>query len=163
MAIDTPPRPLPFRILNGAYRAARSLGAHPLPLRKYALMDRASRRAGGLTDFGDPRFEEGLDRLIESINAEDKLNGFGRILATTHISNLLRQRLLVMEHIRKTPAIREEVIAKPVFLVGAPRTGTTITHHLLSQDDRFRFPFTWECDELHPPLDPVTMRTDPRI
>ncbi len=164
MAIETPPRPLPFRILNGGYRAARMLGAHPVPLRKYALMDRASRRAGGLTDFGDPRFEEGLDRLIESINGEDKLNGFGRILAATHITNLLRQRLLVMDHVRRNPSIRDEVIAKPIFLVGAPRTGTTITHHLLSQDgDRFRFPLTWECDELHPPLDPASMRTDPRI
>ena len=35
--------------------------------------------------------------------------------------------------------------------------------HLLSQDDRFRYPFTWECDELHPPLDPATMHTDPRV
>ena len=126
-------------------------------------MDRASRRAGGLTDFGDPRFEEGLDHLIDSIENEDRLNGFGRILAASHITNLLRQRLLVTEHLRRHPQIRSEVIEKPIFLIGAPRTGTTITHHLLSQDDRFRYPITWECDELHPPLDPATMRSDPRI
>lgn len=163
MAIESPPRPLPFRVLNGGYRAARRLGAHPLPLRKHALMARATRRARGLADFGDPRFEHGLDRLIESLESEDRLNGFGRILATSHITNLLRQRLLFTEHLRQHPEICDEVIAKPIFLVGAPRTGTTITHHLLSQDDRFRYPITWECDELHPPLDPATMRTDPRI
>ena len=126
-------------------------------------MDRASRRAGGLTDFGDPRFEEGLDHLIDSIDKEDRLNGFGRILATSHITNLLRQRLLMTEHLRRHPEIRHEVIEKPIFLIGAPRTGTTITHHLLSQDDRFRYPITWECAELHPPLDPATMGSDPRI
>jgi len=149
--------------VNFGYRAARRAGAHPLPLRKFALMDRASRRAGGLTDFGDPRFEEGLDHLIDSIENEDRLNGFGRILAASHISNLLRQRLLMTEHLRRHPEIRDEVIEKPIFLIGAPRTGTTITHHLLSQDDRFRYPITWECAELHPPLDPATMRSDPRI
>jgi hypothetical protein len=163
MAVETPPRPLPIRIVNVGYRAARRAGAHPLPLRKYALMDRASRRAGGLTDFGDPRFEEGLDHLIDSIDKEDRLNGFGRILAASHITNLLRQRLLVTEHLRRHPEIRDEVIEKPIFLIGAPRTGTTITHHLLSQDDRFRYPITWECAELHPPLDPATMGSDPRI
>jgi Sulfotransferase family len=149
--------------MNFGYRVARGAGAHPVPLRKYALMDRASRRAGGLTDFGDPRFEKGLDRLIDSIEGEDRLNGFGRILAASHITNLLRQRLLVTEHLRRHPQIRNEVIAKPIFIIGAPRTGTTITHHLLSQDDRFRYPITWECDELHPPLDPSTMHSDPRI
>ena len=149
--------------MNRGYRAARGLGVRPLPLRRDALLDRASRRAGGLTDFGDPRFEVGLDHLIDSIENEDRLNGFGRVLATAHITNLLRQRLLFTEHLRRHPEIRDEVIERPIFLVGAPRTGTTITHHLLSQDSRFRYPITWECDELHPPLDPATMHTDPRI
>jgi hypothetical protein len=66
-------------------------------------------------------------------------------------------------HEKELREIRNEVIQRPIFLVGAPRTGTTITHHLLSQDERFRYPITWECDELHPPLDPATMSSDPRI
>jgi hypothetical protein len=128
-----------------------------------ALKNKASRQTEGLTDFGDPRFEQGLDRLVEALETEDRLNGIGRIIATSHITNLLRQRLLLTEHVRTHPEIRDEVIEKPIFLVGAPRTGTTITHHLLSQDNRFRYPLTWECDELHPPLNPATMHTDPRI
>ncbi|WP_234809635.1 sulfotransferase family protein [Mycolicibacterium tusciae] len=134
-----------------------------MTLSKPALMAKASRQANGLTDFGDPRFEEGLDRLIDALETEDRLNGVGRLIASSHISNLLRQRLLLTEHLRTHPEIRGEKIEKPIFLVGAPRTGTTITHHLLSQDDRFRYPLTWECDELHPPLNPATMQSDPRI
>src|SRR5260370_32415300 len=126
-------------------------------------MDRASRRAGGLTDFGDPRFEEGLDHLIDSIENEDRLNGFGRILAASHITNLLRQRLLVADHLRRHPEIRNEIIEKPIFLIGAPRTGTTITHHPLSQDDRCPHPITAEWAELHQPLNPATMDSDRRI
>jgi len=109
--------------VNVGYRVARRAGTHPLLLRKYALMDRASRRAGRLTDFGDPRFEEGLDHLIDSIESEDRLNGFGRILAASHITNLLRQRLLFTEHLRRHPEIHNEIIEKPIFLIGAPRTG----------------------------------------
>lgn len=152
-----------MRALNLAYRAARRIGAHPMTLSKPALMAKASRQANGLTDFGDPRFEEGLDRLIDALETEDRLNGVGRFIATSHISNLLRQRLLLTEHLRTHPEIRDEKIEKPIFLIGAPRTGTTITHHLLSQDNRFRYPLTWECDELHPPLNPESMQSDPRI
>lgn len=152
-----------MRVLNLAYRAARRIGAHPMTLSKPALMAKASRQANGLNDFGDPRFEEGLDRLIDALETEDRLNGVGRFIATSHISNLLRQRLLLTEHLRTHPEIRDEKIEKPIFLVGAPRTGTTITHHLLSQDNRFRYPLTWECDELHPPLNPDSMQSDPRI
>lgn len=163
MAIEAPPRPRPIRALNAGYRVARRLGRRPLTLRKYDLMATASKQAGGLTDFGDRRFEAGLDQLIASIEGEDRLNGFGRVMARSHITNLLRQRLLVVEHIHQHPEIRDEAIERPIFLVGAPRTGTTITHHLLSQDGRFRYPITWECDELYPPLNPATMHTDPRI
>lgn len=163
MTVEVPRKPLPLRALNGGYRLARRAGLRPGRLRKDELMARASKQAGGLTDFGDPRFEEGLDQLIASIETEDRLNGFGRVLAWTHLTNLLRQRLLVTRHLEEHPEIRDEPIERPLFIIGAPRTGTTITHHLLSQDDRFRYPFTWECDELHPPLDPATMHTDPRV
>jgi hypothetical protein len=152
-----------MRALNLVYRTARRIGVRPMTLSKPALMAKASRQANGLTDFGDPRFEEGLDRLIDALETEDRLNGVGRLIASSHISNLLRQRLLLTEHLRTHPEIRGEKIEKPIFLVGAPRNGTTITHHLLSQDDRFRYPLTWECDELHPPLNPATMQSDPRI
>ncbi|WP_431234262.1 sulfotransferase family protein [Mycolicibacterium psychrotolerans] len=149
--------------MNLAYRAARRIGTHPMALRADALKNRASRGAGGLTDFGDPRFEAGLEQLIASLEDEDRLNGFGRVMAGTHLTNLLRQRLLLTEHLRQHPEIRDEKIQRPIFIVGAPRTGTTVTHHLLSKDSGFRYPLTWECDELHPPLNPATMDHDPRI
>jgi hypothetical protein len=162
MIEDRPRTPAPIRVLNAAYRTTRRVGRKPFQLRKYRLFDKASSKAGGLTDFGDHRFEHGLDRLITSIEDEDRLNGLGRVMAAGHITNLLQQRLLMTAHLGAHPEVYEERIARPIFIVGAPRTGTTITHHLLSQDERFRFPFTWECDELHPPLNPATMNRDPR-
>ncbi len=72
--------------MNLGYRAARRVGARPMTLNKRALMEKASRQANGLNDFGDPRFEEGLDRLIDSLETEDRLNGVGRFIATSHIT-----------------------------------------------------------------------------
>jgi len=155
--------PLPIRVLNRCYRGTRLLGGRPMSLDKERLLQRAMRRAGGLTDFGDDRFETGLDHLIASIETEDRLNGFGRVMAQEFITNLLHQRLLLAAHLDEHPEIADEEIARPIFIIGAPRTGTTITHHLLSQDRRFRFPITWECDHIHPPIDPDAMEHDPRI
>ena len=92
-------------------------------------MDRASRRAGGLTDFGDPRFEDGLDHLIDSIR-RTRTDSTGLATSWPRLTslNLLRQRLLMTKHLRHHPEIRNEIIEKPIFLIGAPRTGTTITH-----------------------------------
>jgi hypothetical protein len=160
---NTPGVPAPIRVLNASYRGARRVGRKPLQLRKYRLFDKASIKAGGLTDFGDRRFEDGLDRLLASLEDEDRLNGLGRVMAAGHITNLLQQRLSMTAHLAAHPEVNDERIERPVFIIGAPRTGTTITQHLLSQDDRFRFPFTWECDEVHPPLNPETMAQDPRI
>ena len=33
----------------------------------------------------------------------------------------------------------------PIFIIGHWRTGTTLLHELLVQDDRFTFPTTYEC------------------
>ena len=163
MTIEATRMPAQIRALNAAYRGARKIGRMPLRLRKYQLMDKASRKAGGLTDFGDPRFEAGLDQLIASIEDEDRLNGFGRAMAGGHITNLLTQRLLITAHLAAHPEIHDERIERPIFIIGGPRTGTTISHHLMSQDEQFRFPYTWESKDLYPPLDPDTMESDGRI
>ncbi len=155
--------PAPIRALNVGQRLAERVGLNPISLRKHDLMEKASRKAGGLTDFGDSRFEVGLDRLLDSLENGNKLSGFGRLVAKGQITNLLHQRLLMTEHVAAHPEIRDEPIGRPIFIIGAARTGTTITHHLLAQDDRFRFPYTWECNDLYPPLDPATMHSDPRI
>lgn len=152
-----------MRVVNTGQRMAERLGRDAVSLRKDALMEAASKQAGGLTDFGDPRFEVGLDRFLEAVEHENPLSGFGRLLCKGQVTNLLTQRLLFTAYLKAHPEIHDEPIERPIFIVGAPRTGTTITHHLLSQDERFRFPFTWECNELHPPLDPATLHTDPRI
>lgn len=40
---------------------------------------------------------------------------------------------------------RQTEIREPVFIVGAPRSGTTYLHRLLAADDRYTTFATWEC------------------
>jgi hypothetical protein len=49
----------------------------------------------------------------------------------------------------------DEVIDTPVFVAGAPRTGTTILHALLAQDPGVRVPEGWELLRPVPPPDPA--------
>jgi Sulfotransferase family len=114
-------------------------------------------RVGGVTHKAVRQFTGENTHLLVHPAGPDLRNG---VVERTGVEVRL---LLVTEHLRRHPEIRNEVIERPIFIIGAPRTGTTITHHLLSQDDQFRYPITWECDELHPPLNPSTMRSDPRI
>ena len=58
---------------------------------------------------------------------------------------------------------RSEPISRPIFIVGQPRTGTTILFDLLAQDPQLRPPLTWEVDNPYPLPRPETYDTDPRI
>src|SRR5579871_1938221 len=49
------------------------------------------------------------------------------------------------------PAIGEEPIAAPVFLMGLPRSGTTYFQYLFDRDPRFRLIRTWESIMPSPP------------
>lgn len=50
------------------------------------------------------------------------------------------QALFYGRAIRKT-----ELVAPPIFIVGHWRTGTTLLHELMIQDERFGYPTTYEC------------------
>jgi hypothetical protein len=64
---------------------------------------------------------------------------------------------------KKHPEILRERIVKPVFIVGMPRTGTTILHDILAQDASNRAPLTWETMFPSPPPDAASFESDPRI
>ena len=72
-------------------------------------------------------------------------------------------RLNYVNDRKRFPAIAGERIVAPVFIIGFPRTGTTILHDILAQDPDSRAPLTWETMFPSPPPDAATFETDPRI
>ncbi|MFF4589924.1 sulfotransferase family protein [Streptomyces sp. NPDC001388] len=57
-----------------------------------------------------------------------------------HLDNRARVRRLIAEH----PEIAREPVERPVFVVGLPRTATTLTHGVLSLSEEHRCPRLWE-------------------
>lgn len=158
-----PPRqrhPLWYRAIKSAYRLGDRLGlVRPLdPERLKARAIKSERRA-----FADRSFEGGLDALVSSVNAEAQLNGFGRLMLTALINRYLRQRLRLEAWREAHPDIERQEVRQPLIIAGLPRTGTTFLHQLLSQDEQFRTPRTFEIDRPVPPPRADAVERDPRV
>ena len=156
------PLPLPVRAFNSAGGALRAVGLPIVRLDAETLLERA-RRATGLSDFGDPWFREPFDVLLDALEREAAMHTLGRVLARTDLTRLLENRLRMTDTIARHPEITAAPIVRPLFVVGLPRTGTSILHELLAQDPTNRVPMTWEVMHPYPPPERATYTTDPRI
>ena len=114
------------------------------PLDFDSIIEEARQRAGGLEDFGDGPFEGPLQRLIDSLDSDGRLNAIGRTIAKERILGHTVNRLNYVNDRKTWPEIADEKIARPVFIVGMPRTGTTILHDILAVDPDSKAPMTWE-------------------
>jgi hypothetical protein len=155
-------RPLALRLLNGTGRALRAAGLPLVPLDDASLLARAT-RSTRLDDFGDDAFRAPLRRLLDGFEREASLTMLGRLIARTDVVRLLENRLRMVDTRRRHPEIDAGDIRRPIFVVGLPRTGTTILHELLAQDPANRVPMTWEVMHPWPPPERATYETDPRI
>lgn len=161
-ALDKPFRPLPVRLMNSIGRGLQAVGIEAVSLQREVLLAKAVKKAG-CDDFGDRHFIEGLDRYLAALEQEAQLTLLGRLMAQGSIVNDLANRLQVIDWRKKHPAIAEQPIRKPLFIIGLPRTGTTILHALLDVDPANRSPLFWEVAYPVPPAAPASWTTDPRI
>jgi hypothetical protein len=127
------------------------------------IVAEASRRTGGLDDLGDGPFLEPLALFLESLEREARLNPVGRLIARERALLHTVNRVNYVNDRKRFPAIPDEQIVAPVFIIGFPRTGTTILHDILAQDPDSRAPLTWEVTFPSPPPDAATFDTDPRV
>ena len=165
MDLVTPPsphRPLPIRILNGVGRFAFPVTGKLPRLDESSLLD-AARRKTGLSDFGSDRFRAGLRALLTSLEADAALNVMGRIMARAQIVHALSVRLRLVEHRRRQPEMAWQSVDRPLFVLGLPRTGTTILYGIIAQDPAHRSPASWEVADPLPPPEHATYESDPRI
>ncbi len=128
-----------------------------------SLLAEARQRTNGLDDFGPGPFVEPLGLFIDSLANDAKLNPVGQHIAKGRALQHIVNRLNYVKDRRLYPAIAEQKIVKPIFIIGFPRTGTTILHDILAQDPANRAPLTWEVTYPSPPPQTATFETDPRI
>ena len=141
---------LPVRLLNGCGALLEKTRIPRTPLRVVDLIEAAKRRCG-LDDFGRGDFFEGLSRLLDSCHRESRLNLIGKIALRTDLTRILCSRLFMQRDRQLYPAVARQEIRQPLFIVGLPRSGTTLLHMLLAADPDHRAPLTWEVMTPSPP------------
>lgn len=114
---------------------------------KILLTERAD-LDGAVLSEEDERSLEHLRGFLHRIAAVESLSGVGWLsvhdMIRTRIGNLFRVRRLQARH----PEVRRERIEAPVFVIGLPRTATTLTHKILANAQGGRGPYMWEMDNI---------------
>lgn len=114
----------------------------------------------GLTDWGDRTFPERFGLAVDHINGIP-MEAAGRKAAADNCHWLLTDRLRFFEDRKRYP-LADEVVERPMFATGEPRSGTTLMHALMSVDPDARALRFWEV--MHPSPPPgTTGGDDPRI
>jgi hypothetical protein len=155
-------RSILLSLINAAGRRFVKNGFAWLKLDEKTLLEKACKKTG-LDDFGDDSFREGLKVLLRAYEAEAELSFVGRVCVHEDTVRLLSNRLRLLADRRRYPAIADEVIRRPLFITGLPRSGTTFLHALLAQDPAHRAPLVWEVMHPSPPPEKASYANDPRI
>jgi hypothetical protein len=124
---------------------------------------RAAARAAKSDQFGDEGFLDALPVFFDAIGREADLSWLGRVMCRGSLLGFLQNRFSVYRYRAAHPQVAGVPIERPIFIVGFPRTGTTVLFNLLAQDPANRVPVGWEVQFPDPPPQSATFNTDLRI
>ena len=151
-----------LNIMNGVGKLLNHLGFKVYKLDAMSIIQKATKDA----DYHGKVPSDlvaGLEQLVQSINKESRINAFGSIALKGLLKRTLTSRLKVEQVLQNKPAILDTKITAPVFIIGMPRTGTTILHSLLHEDENHRSPLAWECLLPSPVPEPSTFIDNPQL
>jgi hypothetical protein len=152
-------KPLWYRVVNSSWRALYRLSLE-VNLSKDKLI-KAARKSTGLKDLGSDFWEEPLERMLDSINREARLNPIGKFITKKRLENLLAIRLRCEWWFKRYPEILDQPLYPVYLIIGLQRTGTTKMHRILSKDPDTRSLSSWEAINpapLNGQLDESTLR-----
>ncbi|MEM7549915.1 MAG: sulfotransferase [Bacteroidota bacterium] len=138
-----------LQTINRVGKALKFIGLNSFALKPDSIIAKAKKDAGYTGEIPG-QVEIGLKKLIDSINTEGKPNAFGSLAAKSLFERTVYGRLKVEQQLKKNSEILNSEIKEPVFIVGMPRTGTTILHALMHEDPAHRSPLSWECLRPYP-------------
>ncbi len=156
--------PLWARTLNLLGKPLNSLGFGKLD---FDSIERKAIREVGFSDFGDQRFKSAAVAFLESINENPDLHFVGRQLLRELMIERLKTRLKIRKTLAGNSSLKEYIenrtlaaTERPVFVVGTPRSGTTLLYSLLALDSNSRGPSFWEVVD---PAPPASMQSKPDL
>jgi hypothetical protein len=139
-----------LRTFNALGRLCSRIGLKPRPLSAERLLAAAKRRTG-VEETGEGDLAGSLAALTEAFEREARMTPFGRISVGLVIRLALTNRLGLIGLGRRHPKISGERIERPVFIVGFPRTGTSLLFNLMAQAGDARPLLGWEAYHPLPP------------
>jgi hypothetical protein len=116
----------------------------------------------GLTEVESDSWREGLEIIIDEVNTSPGFTPAGRERILDDAVNALGRRLQIHDYIQTHPEVLDVPVERPLFVLGMPRTGTTVISYLLAQDPARRSLLHWQCVHPVPPATTEMLRTDPR-
>lgn len=132
-----------LRLLNTSLRPIMR-GANN-PGRAWAKAVREAQEQTGLhVDAADQQWITDFGFLIECAARVPGLAPVGWLTSIMDAKARLVNRLRIRDLHRRDPAIRRERIEAPIFVVGLPRTATTLAHQILALAPECRGPLLWE-------------------
>ena len=156
------PRPRPEWVLGANDMGCAIDARATVPLDEASLLRSATENTG-LADFGDDGWREPFRILLKDLEETADLNLVGRLMTRSDLLIHLEGRLRVADWFKQHPETEDEVIREPIFVVGLPRSGTTIMQEILGADPRARTVRMWEAKYPCPPPAPGDPVPDPRI
>lgn len=103
----------------------------------------AAKRGVRLEDWGDEAFLPRLDKLIQTANSHN-LTAIGRVSARGAFIKAVQNRLLLEDYTKRHPQIGAIEVKRPIFILGFPRTGTTLLQNLIGLTRGQRSLEMWE-------------------
>lgn len=152
------------RLVNSLFGMSRSVGIKLASLDRGQLV-RAAQRATGLerlgTDEDERHIFDGLDRMLDEANR--RYTPLGHWLVHMMDKEALVNQLRVHDYIERHPEVLDVEIKRPVFVLGFPRTGTTLIQNLLSLPESRRSLEFWELASPAPLIDDRERDRDAKI
>lgn len=114
----------------------------------------SAERTTGLTDWGNPLHKEAFERLVDMVSG-DEFTALSNIVTRQAMIKAAANRLQMVDYLKSHQQEMTKPFGRPVFVLGFPRTGTTLLQNLLCLDPgRRALPF-WEL------TNPIPIHKDP--
>lgn len=126
-------------------------------------MLKEARRKTGLTDYGDDHFMEPFRKLVAQVDDFSLYTPLARGFIHTVCVRALVHRLRIEQWFKDHPETADIPIERPLFVLGFPRTGTTVLQNLLEQAPHRRALQFWETTSPIPKHEDLSIDRRKRI
>jgi len=138
--------PAIYNLVRGMLRVAELLPGQIRPEQEW--LEHKALQITGRERFADESYRQPLEILLRSAREQRQLNAIGRrVVAEIVLRSLVNRLSLEQAWGGARPQTTEPGWPQrpPIYIVGLPRTGTTLLQNLLSADPRARSLLFWEA------------------